>query len=111
MSARGALRARNGEVIGGRFRRVLASQLGPLLRPSALQHFGQPMDDDVQEAADEQTDERRDRNSDVRVERDHCKGEQGNGSFTSDTLTRAKLVLSKAAFAPKRSGRAASFCA
>src|SRR5947207_9404908 len=69
MSACGALRSRNGEVIERRLRRLFAPKLRALFRPSALQHFGQTMDDDVQEAADEKTDERRDRNGDVRVER------------------------------------------
>jgi prepilin signal peptidase PulO-like enzyme (type II secretory pathway) len=65
--------AGNDEVVrrcfGGRF----APQLGALRVPSALEHPRQPMDDDVEEAADDQADHRRDggRGSGIEQRVDH----------------------------------------
>ena len=56
--AGGALRARHDEVVGGLRRGLLAAQLGALGLPAALEHLRQPVDDDVEKAADAEADRR-----------------------------------------------------
>ena len=56
-AARRARRARDDQVVGRARSGRLAAQLGALRLPAALEHLRQPVDHDVQEAADAQPDD------------------------------------------------------
>ena len=59
MTARGASRTRNDQVVRGLFGDLLATELGALRPPAAIEHYRQPVNDDVQETADAKADDQR----------------------------------------------------